>query len=161
MWLKTLKKSLEELGFVPTKDDPCLFIHSERKLMVLVYVDDCLCFGKEDADLDWLVKELSTKHALGEEAMGQDVFAYLGIELDMSQQDQIEFVNGSGRGLSIQILLQNPLKDHCPSRTVMKRKNILVILVFALSGAFAKFAADVLPRLYDIFIVVRRLGTIH
>ena len=56
LFFKTLKEALKSRGFVPSKVDPCMFVH---KIMIcLVYVDDCLFFGKSGKDIDWMIATL-------------------------------------------------------------------------------------------------------
>lgn len=62
----------------PTSNDQCLFINKEKRMIVLVYTDDCLCFAWEDEDLDELVKGLKDRgHSLDEQSITNDVYAYL------------------------------------------------------------------------------------
>ena len=49
-WFKRLKRGLEHRGFKPSKMDPCLFI--SKQVLCLVYVDDCLFFARDEADID-------------------------------------------------------------------------------------------------------------
>jgi hypothetical protein len=53
LFFETLKEALEKRGFVPSKTDPCMFVHP--KMMCLVYVDDCLFFSKDASDIDQMI----------------------------------------------------------------------------------------------------------
>ena len=74
-WCNTIKKSFEDLGCVPSPNDRCMFINKKTKTIVLIYTDDCLSFGCDDASLDRLVSNLKQKHELDEQATSRDVFA--------------------------------------------------------------------------------------
>ena len=65
-----------------------MFVHIE---IVLVYVDDCLCFGYHEEALDQLVAELKSVHQLDEQEISPDVYAYFGIELNM-HGDRVELL---------------------------------------------------------------------
>jgi hypothetical protein len=82
-WFLKAKKGLEDLGFVPSEHDQCLFLHKEKKILLLLCVDDCMLFCENDEVLQEIIKKLKEKFALSEQDIGKDVFAYLGIELTM------------------------------------------------------------------------------
>ena len=84
LWFKTLSKALIDEGFIASKNDPCLFLHPTKKIIILVYVDDCLIFGKEMSVLNDIVKTLRSKHPLTDDDIGNDVYDYLGIEVTMN-----------------------------------------------------------------------------
>jgi hypothetical protein len=54
LWYEKLRKGLEDRGFKVSRVDPCLF-HS-KKVIVVSYVDDCLLFAKDKADIDALIQ---------------------------------------------------------------------------------------------------------
>ena len=58
-WNLLMKKELLAWGFVQSLADPCMFVHEERKLRILVYVDDIVAAAKERAQIDWFYKKLS------------------------------------------------------------------------------------------------------
>jgi hypothetical protein len=58
-WNLLMKKELLAWGFVQSLADPCMFIHEERKVRILVYVDDVLAAAKEQSQTEWFWKKLS------------------------------------------------------------------------------------------------------
>jgi hypothetical protein len=62
-WYTYLCKGLDECGFTPSQHDPCLFYNKEG-VMVLVYVDDCIFFGKDIKKIDEVIEKLRKKFAL-------------------------------------------------------------------------------------------------
>ncbi|KAF7573927.1 hypothetical protein PtrM4_055500 [Pyrenophora tritici-repentis] len=48
-WNLLMKKELLAWGFVQSLADPCMFVHKERKIRILVYVDDVLAAAKEQS----------------------------------------------------------------------------------------------------------------
>jgi hypothetical protein len=48
-WNLLIKKELLAWGFVQSKADPCMFIHEERGLRLLVYVDDIVAAAKQQS----------------------------------------------------------------------------------------------------------------
>ena len=51
LWFNVLKGTLTKLGFQQSEEDKCLFFHPERNIIILTYVDDCLFFGKDKANV--------------------------------------------------------------------------------------------------------------
>jgi hypothetical protein len=47
LWHNELSTTLRKSGLNPVPDEPCLFIHPEKPLMVFFYVDDILLIGPE------------------------------------------------------------------------------------------------------------------
>ena len=56
VWNKYLDEGLEEIGFKPSKMDPCLYFRG--CIALLVYIDDCIMFGPDFAKLDKVIKEM-------------------------------------------------------------------------------------------------------
>ena len=52
VWLATLTKwMLETMGFTQSSYDASVFVHPAKELMILVYVDDIICVGREVVDV--------------------------------------------------------------------------------------------------------------
>ncbi|KAF7569560.1 UBN2 multi-domain protein [Pyrenophora tritici-repentis] len=58
-WNLLIKKELLAWGFVQSLADPCMFIHKEKQLRILVYVDDIAAAAKDRAQIDWFYEKLS------------------------------------------------------------------------------------------------------
>jgi len=71
-WFKHLTEGLLVLGFIQSKTNNCLFLHSD--CILAVYVDDCLIFAKDDHK----IKDLSKGFLLQDEG---DVNALLGAKI--------------------------------------------------------------------------------
>jgi hypothetical protein len=84
LWFRTLRDALHALGYEQSQHDQCMFINRSRKAIVLVYCDDCLCVAHDDSTLDSLIGGLRKQGLiLDEQSMADDVYAYLGIEVNM------------------------------------------------------------------------------
>ena len=44
LWFKAISRELIDEGFVASKADPSLFLHSQKNIINITYVDDCLFF---------------------------------------------------------------------------------------------------------------------
>lgn len=60
-WNLLIKKELLAWGFVQSKADPCMFIHEERGLRLLVYVDDIVAAAKQQSQINWFHEKLSDR----------------------------------------------------------------------------------------------------
>ena len=59
-WEKTIGPWLESQGFAQGKNEPCAYYHSERDLLVLLYVDDLLYDGQVE-DIEWISSQLDSR----------------------------------------------------------------------------------------------------
>lgn len=70
-------------GFVASKVDPCLFFHSQKNIIIITYVNNCLLFYKDPSTLEELIESLKQKYPLTDKDIGNDIYGYLGIEVTM------------------------------------------------------------------------------
>ena len=117
-WYKTLKQTIHSLGFEASTEDQCLFYHPKRKVILLIYVDDCLIFGPDDKTIDEIISGLKEKHDLDEQEMSRDVYGYLGIEVNLSG-DTVELLQ---TGLTDKILKNVGMEDCNPCETPAKEE---------------------------------------
>jgi hypothetical protein len=121
-WFDMLKASLISLGFRQSAHDPCLFIRNN--CLILVYVDDCLIFGKDDLVLDQVIASLKSVFVLTSQGT---VGAYLGIDIQKTTQGFIELKQ---TGLIKKIISACGLQDQSAEHTVPAN----VILTADLTG---------------------------
>ena len=87
-WSNHLKAALENQQFVPSKNDPCLFIHKD--MICLTYVDDCLFFGSSQEKIDSMIDALEADGlTLTRE---EDVFTFLGVHIVHYNNGDIELL---------------------------------------------------------------------
>jgi len=73
-------------GFTPSELDPCLYFG--HGMAVLTYVNDCIFFGRDLRKIDAIIAKLREKFELTVEESqveDQDVFAYLGVEVQVNK----------------------------------------------------------------------------
>jgi hypothetical protein len=85
---------LLRMGFKASKIDACLFVHPEREIWVVVYVDDDFIAVRHVEDYSWFVNELSKYVTVGSAGPAEN---YLGIRVQqqegtvkLDQQAQVE-----------------------------------------------------------------------
>ena len=57
-WQKMLGRVMRSIGFSACKSVPCMHIHAEKSLRVVIHVDDFLISG-EAPELEWAEAELA------------------------------------------------------------------------------------------------------
>ena len=79
-WHHHLKQGLMDRGFIPSKVDPCVFY--KGNLILVVYVDDVICFSPDDKSIDEFVQSMQRPepqaYFLEDQGPLKD---YLGIEI--------------------------------------------------------------------------------
>ena len=111
-WFDKLAFELQSLGFVPSTCDPCMFVHPD--MIILVYCDDCLMFGKDQNKIDKMIAEMRVKFP-GGITVEESVFAFLGVEL--SQDKKTGKTRLSQSGLTKKILTTTKMLDCHTKRT--------------------------------------------
>jgi hypothetical protein len=80
LWYKKLSKALKSMGFILSKEEPCLFYFPNRKICIFFYVDDILCLYHRNNTLDAneIIRALKTKYEIKDEG---GVKWFLGIQI--------------------------------------------------------------------------------
>ena len=60
-WNLLIKGELIKWGFIQSLADPCLFVHQERQVYILLYVDDIPVACKSKQGIDWFEQQLSSR----------------------------------------------------------------------------------------------------
>ena len=96
-WFNHLSSVLEQKGFKPSQHDSCLFYG--HGFIILVYVDDCLFFGPDEAKIEAFIQELQDDGmSLTRE---DDAFHFLGVEVVTHEDGRVELLQ---RGLIDKVL---------------------------------------------------------
>lgn len=83
-WFNTLNQKLKELGFSPTKGEPCLYISHRKKdvMLILTYVDDLLIASSSNSWISEVKRGLCCSFEVKD--LGLAKFC-LGIEIDQTE----------------------------------------------------------------------------
>ena len=77
-WFEHLSKGLDEMGFVPTNSDPCIFVNGTD--IIILYVDDCVIISRTGQEASAIFNKLEEKgFKLTDEGTMEE---YLGIVID-------------------------------------------------------------------------------
>ena len=78
VWYAVIQDFIKEKGFVATNVGLNVFISADKKLFIAIYVDDLLLFGANEAQINVLKQELSSRFQMTD--LG-DVSHHLGMEV--------------------------------------------------------------------------------
>ena len=87
VWNKFMDQGLSEIGFKPSKFDPCLYYHGP--IVSLLYIGDLIFFGPSNQDIEEVVADL---HACSRQFMFEnrgDVGDFLGIQVQKQEDGSI------------------------------------------------------------------------
>ena len=76
-WWECLAEGLKDLGFRSTDNDQCVW--KKKGIIVIVYVDDCLIFGRSEKDVKKVSDEIGRKFVITDE--GETIQEYLGVKI--------------------------------------------------------------------------------
>ena len=83
-----LKGNLERCGFTQSEFDACLFI--SPKVICVCYVDDCLFFSPDEADIDATIEDI--KHCGMDLQVEDSVAGFLGVHIEREMEETTEGV---------------------------------------------------------------------
>ena len=89
-WYKTLAAFMHESGLSPLKSDYAVFVNHNRTLLVAVYVDDILIFGKDKIQINRLKNLLHRRFQMTD--LGQ-ASMYLGMQITRDRNRNTIFLN--------------------------------------------------------------------
>jgi hypothetical protein len=104
-----LSNALKSRNFQQSKLDPCLFMH--KKIICIVYVDDCIFFAKNDIIIQDMIKSLKSEFRLEVEG---EVDSFLGIKIVHQDDDSYKLLQ---IGLKQKIIHYVGLTDGNPDAT--------------------------------------------
>src|ERR1700722_2063764 len=78
-------KELLQWGFVQSLADPCMFVHPQRGIRLLVYVDDVVAAAKEQGEIDWFFEKLSGR--FNAKNLGE-IHKILGVRVSRDRQSR-------------------------------------------------------------------------
>lgn len=90
VWYETLSVFLQELGFKPLESDYSVFINNTENIIIAIYVDDILIFGKDKNLINKLKANLSNKFRISD--LGP-IHHYLGMEILRNRAKNLIYIN--------------------------------------------------------------------
>lgn len=94
LWNEEIAGTLTAAGFSQSTQDPCLFVHAEKGISLVIYVDDFLLSYSKEKDLRWLELLLQGKYGKPRVQSGDSV-DYLNLRIRKLSTDFAGFGAGS------------------------------------------------------------------
>ena len=118
-WFMKLSTGLLKIGFTQSKVDKCLFFCHD--CILVVYVDDCIIFSRENNTLD-VITSLCTEFVHTDEG---DAGAFLGIDIKTNPEGHIELMQpGIIQKIITKCSLEENFNQHAtPAITTILQKN--------------------------------------
>ena len=87
VWNKYMDLGMREIGFKPSKFDPCLYYRGS--VVFLVYIDDCIIFGPTNDSIEQVVADLRASSRQFTVDDQGDVGDFLGIQVQKQEDGSI------------------------------------------------------------------------
>ena len=117
-----LKSNLIKTGFRQSEHDPCLFLHAT--VICLVYVDDCLFFGKQQSHIDSAIQKIIDTGMVLE--VENDAAGFLGVNIKRLENGHIELTQpGLAKKIieALQLEAANPKSTPAPTEPLGRDLN--------------------------------------
>jgi len=92
VWNQRIRRFLESIGFKPTYSDPCVYINDETGVMIAMWVDDLVIFGKDLASIDAVKQQLKEEYEMKD--LGELKY-FLGIQVHRDKEQKLIHINQS------------------------------------------------------------------
>ena len=89
VWNMYMGKGMKNIGFKPSKFNPCLYHRDD--VILLVYINDCIMFGPNTQAIDQVVKDLRSCPQQFTVDDQVDVVDFLGIQIKRETDGSIQF----------------------------------------------------------------------
>lgn len=117
-WYETLWAFMQKVNFTPLKCDYAVFVNDNRSIIVAVYVDDILIFGKDKSQIQHLKSQLNHRFQMSD--MGP-AHMYLGMQITRDRNSRTILVD---QEKYIQIILKRFNMLDCNSVSTPMETNL-------------------------------------
>src|SRR5277367_6176897 len=112
IWNQKIRRFLKSIGFEQTYSDPCVYINKENGIILAMWVDDLIIFGKDLNSVNDLKAQLSEEYEMKD--MGELKY-FLGIQVHRDRERKI--IHISQPGYNRTILERFGMQDSKPAST--------------------------------------------
>jgi Reverse transcriptase (RNA-dependent DNA polymerase)/gag-polypeptide of LTR copia-type/Integrase core domain/GAG-pre-integrase domain/Domain of unknown function (DUF4219) len=93
VWNQRIRRFLKSIGFDQTYSDPCVYINSDTDVIIAMWVDDLIIFGKDMASINDLKAQLNEEYEMKD--LGELNY-FLGIQVHRDKERKIIHINQPG-----------------------------------------------------------------
>ena len=92
VWNRKIRRFLKSIGFKPNYSDPCVYVHGRTGVIIAMWVDDLMIFGKDIADIEDLKERLSEEYEMKD--LGELKY-FLGIQVHRDRERKLIHIDQS------------------------------------------------------------------
>jgi hypothetical protein len=112
-WYSRLRSEMEKMNFRPSNFDTCVFIHNTYLLIVAIWVDDLLIFGRDERTIEAFKKQMTSTFTMTDEGLCR---YYLGMNIEQGNG----YIKIHQKRYAKQILDRFGFTNLLPARTPMR-----------------------------------------
>jgi hypothetical protein len=98
VWNQKIRRFLKSIGFEQTYSDPCVYINKTTEIILAMWVDDLIIFGKDVASIKDIKAQLNEEYEMKD--LGELKY-FLGIQVHRDRERKIIHINQSGYNRTI------------------------------------------------------------
>src|SRR5438046_5492640 len=98
VWNQRIRLFLKSIGFDQTYSDPCVYINKKTDIIIAMWVDDLIIFGKDMASINDLKAQLNEEYEMKD--LGELRY-FLGIQVHHDRERKIIHISQSGYNRTI------------------------------------------------------------
>jgi hypothetical protein len=98
IWNQRIRLFLKSIGFEQTYSDPCVYINKETDIIIAMWVDDLIIFGKDMASINDLKAQLNEEYEMKD--LGELKY-FLGIQVHRDRERKIIHISQAGYNRTI------------------------------------------------------------
>jgi len=93
IWNQRIRRFLKSIGFEQTHSDPCVYINKETGIIIAMWVDDLIIFGRDMTHINVLKSALKAEYEMKD--IGELTY-FLGIQVHRDRQQKLIHIDQSG-----------------------------------------------------------------
>jgi len=93
VWNRKIRRFLKSIGFAQTYSDPCVYVNKDTGVIIAMWVDDLIIFGKDMASIQDLKMVLNKEYEMKD--LGELKY-FLGIQVHCSKEQKLIHIGQSG-----------------------------------------------------------------
>src|SRR5579859_6043507 len=98
VWNQKIQSFLKSISFDKTYSDPCIYINKTTEIIIAMWVDDLIIFGKDMASINDLKAQLNEEYEMKDL---RELKYFLGIQVHRDRERKITHINQSGYNQTI------------------------------------------------------------
>jgi len=112
IWNQRIRRFLKSIGFEQTHSDPCVYINKETGVIIVMWVNDLIIFGRDMKDINMLKAALKEEYEMKD--IGELTY-FLGIQVHRDREQKLIHIDQSGY---IRMILERYEMEDCKSTRI-------------------------------------------